>query len=153
MESWKFRRLVFVVFFILIPFSMLFHYPPIGGEKARIMRVSGAILTLSSSIFALYVHSLFPKTHDRPSDFTRLMEDGPYRYVRHPFYSAFIVMGFGIALWFLSVPGLLAYAFMIPLWERLAGLEENELIEHWGDEYREFMKTRGRFFPRPGVKR
>ncbi len=153
MESWKFRRQVFVVFFILIPFSMLFRYPPIGGEKARIMRVLGAILTLSSSILALYVHSLFPKTHDRPSDFEKLMKDGPYRYVRHPFYSAFMVMGFGIALWFLSVPGLLAYAFMIPLWERLAGLEEKELIEHWGDEYLEFMKTRGRFFPRPGVKR
>lgn len=145
MESWRFRRLVFTIFFLLIPFSMLFHYPAVG---ARIMRVLGAILTVFSSLLAFYTHSLFPRKHDRPSDFGRLLKDGPYRYVRYPFYSAFILMGFGIALLFLSVPGLIVYAFMVPLWERLAGLEEKELLDYWGEEYLEFMKTRGRFFPK-----
>ena len=37
---------------------------------------------------------------------------------------------------------------MLPLWEKLAELEEKELLEHWGDEYRRFMETRGGFMPK-----
>ncbi len=70
------------------------------------MLVSGGI--------AVYVHSLFPKKHDRHEDFGKLLKDGPYRFVRHPFYSAFLFLGFGIALFFASVPGIAVSLLMVP---------------------------------------
>jgi len=148
MESVRIRKWVFGLFFSLIPFSCLTHWPLITGLLARIMHWTGLLILAITVPLAIYLHSLFPRKHDRPEDFDRLLTDGPYRYVRHPFYSAFIVMGFGIALLCVSVPGLVAYTLMLPLWKKLAEIEEQELLEYWGDGYRKFMETRGRFFPK-----
>ncbi|CUX76962.1 hypothetical protein CHITON_0183 [Thermococcus chitonophagus] len=107
------------------------------------MHIARALILAITVPLAIYIHSLFPKKHDRPEDFKELLTDGPYRYVRHPFYSAFIFMSFGIALFFSSIPGLFCYSLMLPLWNKLAELEEKELLEYWGEKYEDFMKTRG----------
>jgi len=57
-------------------------------------------------------------------------------------------MGFGIAFYFISIPGIILNLFFIFMWEKLAELEEKELLEYWGEKYEQFMKTRPRFFPR-----
>ncbi len=147
-ESWRFRRLVFLVFSTIPVISALVHYPPIMGAVGRFLSFTGLVIMLVSGGIAIYVHSLFPKKHDRPEDFGKLLKNGPYRFVRHPFYSAFMFLGFGIALFFASVPGMVASLLMVPLWEKLAEMEERELLEYWGREYEEFMETRGRFLPR-----
>ncbi len=148
-ESLRLRKLTFSIFFFgLIPISVLFQYPAITGIISDIISTIGMIIILITVAFAIYIHSLFPRKHERPEDFDHLMTDGPYKYVRHPLYSTFIVMGFGIALYFVSFPGILFNIFLIFMWEKLAETEEKELLEYWGDEYREFIKTRPRFFPR-----
>ncbi|WP_297466456.1 isoprenylcysteine carboxylmethyltransferase family protein [Thermococcus sp.] len=148
MESLKLRKLTFLLFFTLVPFSCLNHWPLITGQLAGIMHWAGFVILSITVPLAIYIHSLFPKRHDGPGDFDKLMTDGPYRYFRRPFYSAFIVMGFGIGLFCVSVPGLTAYALLLPLWRKLAEVEERELLEYWGEEYRRFMERRGRFFPK-----
>ncbi len=147
-ESWRFRRLVFLVFSVIPVISALVHYPPIMDAVGRVMSFIGLVIIMLSGAMAIYIHSLFPKKHNRPEDFGKLLKDGLYRFVRHPFYSAFIFLGFGIALFFTSVPGMIASLLMVPLWERLAEMEERELLEYWGKEYEEFMETRGRFLPK-----
>lgn len=148
MESVRLRKRVFGLFFVLIPFSCIVHWPLVTGSAAELMQWAGAIILAITVPLSIYLHSLFPKRHNRPQDFGRLLTEGPYRYVRHPFYSAFIFMGFGIALFCVSIPGIVAYALTLPLWEKLAELEEKELLEYWGEEYRRFMETRGRFLPK-----
>jgi len=148
-QSSVFRKIVFVVFFLgLIPFSVFVHYPIIGWKWKMVISLSGAVIIVFTAVFAIYVHSLFPRKHDRPEDFGELLVDGPYRYVRHPFYSAFIVMGFGVALFFLSIPGIIFNGFLILMWRKLADIEEKELLEYYGEKYKQFMETRPRFFPR-----
>ena len=77
-----------------------------------------------------------------------MVRTGPYRYVRHPFYVA-IALGawsgsIATANWFLFA------ASFIPLGILYArtSIEERKLIERFGDEYREYMRQVGRFFPR-----
>ena len=147
-DSWRFRRLVFLIFSTIPVISALVHYPAITGTAGKLMSIAGLVIMLVSGGIAIYVHSLFPKKHNRPEDFGKLLKDGLYRFVRHPFYSAFIFLGFGIALFFTSVPGMIASLLMVPLWERLAEMEERELLEYWGGEYAELMETRGRFLPK-----
>ncbi len=77
-----------------------------------------------------------------------LITTGPYRYVRHPFYLSFLiaVIGGGIvtANWYLFVTSLLPFAFLVAR----TRIEEEKLVERFGDEYRDYMAKTGRFWPR-----
>lgn len=77
-----------------------------------------------------------------------LVKTGPYRYVRHPLYSAVLVEAVGVSLvmanWFVAV---MFAVFWTALFYRTR-LEENNLINRFGDEYKDYMTTSGRFVPR-----
>lgn len=79
-----------------------------------------------------------------------LVTKGPYRWVRHPLYSIgsslFIAFGMMADNWFIALLGVLAFLGMAARTPK----EEANLIEKFGDEYREYMKRTGRFFPRLG---
>ena len=78
----------------------------------------------------------------------RLVTAGPYRWVRHPLYtvgsSMFIAFGMMADNWFIAALGALAFAAMAARTPR----EEANLIAKFGDEYREYMRHTGRFFPK-----
>ena len=81
-----------------------------------------------------------------------LITHGPYRWVRHPFYVAF----FGVivadslvtANWFLGLTGVVCALLII----RRTTIEENKLIERFGDDYRAYREKTGKFFPRIRVR-
>jgi len=79
-----------------------------------------------------------------------LVTSGPYRWVRHPLYtvgsSMFISFGMMADNWFIAALGLLAFIAMAVRTPK----EEANLIEKFGDEYRDYMKRTGRFFPKLG---
>ena len=81
----------------------------------------------------------------------RLVTTGPYRWVRHPLYtvgsSMFISFGMMADNWFIAALGILAFIAMASRTPK----EEANLIEKFGDEYREYMKRTGRFFPKLGL--
>ncbi len=78
-----------------------------------------------------------------------LVTDGPYRWVRHPFYVAFALAMAADSLvtanWFLALTGAVAVALIAIRTQT----EEQKLIERFGDEYRHYMERTGRFIPRP----
>jgi len=78
----------------------------------------------------------------------KLTTSGPYRWVRHPLYtvgsSMFIAFGMMADNWFIAALGVLAFIGMAIRTPK----EEANLIEKFGDEYREYMKRTGRFLPK-----
>jgi protein-S-isoprenylcysteine O-methyltransferase Ste14 len=78
----------------------------------------------------------------------QLVTNGPYRWVRNPLYSVgtTFIIAFGIIAdsWFIISMAILAF---ILLAIRLPN-EEAHLIAKFGDEYREYMKSTGRFLPK-----
>lgn len=76
-----------------------------------------------------------------------LVCDGPYRYVRHPFYTSFMLAVAGIFL--LSTNGFLLVLGSIPLAFLVirTPIEEAKLVACFGDEYRQYMARTGRFWP------
>ncbi|HUE98726.1 MAG TPA: isoprenylcysteine carboxylmethyltransferase family protein [Anaerolineales bacterium] len=78
----------------------------------------------------------------------QLVTSGPYRWVRHPLYtfgsSMFIAFGMMADNWFIAALGVLAFLAMAIRTPK----EEANLIEKFGDEYREYMKQTGRYFPK-----
>jgi protein-S-isoprenylcysteine O-methyltransferase Ste14 len=77
-----------------------------------------------------------------------LVTSGPYRWVRHPLYTvgSTFVVSFGMMAdnWFIAALGILAFIGMAVRTPK----EEANLIEKFGDEYREYMKQTGRFLPK-----
>ena len=77
-----------------------------------------------------------------------LVTGGPYRFVRHPFYCAFILAVLANstvpANWFILLTGVSAWLVMVFRTNK----EEENLIARFGDDYRGYMERTGRFFPR-----
>jgi protein-S-isoprenylcysteine O-methyltransferase Ste14 len=78
----------------------------------------------------------------------RLVDSGPYHYVRHPTYTgallAFVGLGFCFGNWltilFLAVP--IIGAFLWRIW-----IEERALTEALGEDYRAYMRRTKRLIP------
>ena len=78
----------------------------------------------------------------------KLVTHGIYHYIRHPLYtlgsSLFISFGMMADNWFIAALGILTFILMAIRTPK----EEANLIEKFGDEYREYMKRTGRFLPK-----
>ena len=80
----------------------------------------------------------------------QLVSDGPYRYVRHPIYTALTAIAVGTTLVFRSylLLGVAAVSIVAHLWWAAA---EEKLLgspEGLGDDYRTYASRTGRFLPR-----
>lgn len=115
------------------------------------LRWTGAVMAIVGVPLIYWVfHSLGKNITDTVvtrSDHT-LVTAGPYRWVRHPFYSAFAVLWTGFALllssWLfvvLSIPVVVYLVIRTPV-------EEANLVERFGDGYRAYMARTGRYWPR-----
>jgi len=78
-----------------------------------------------------------------------LVTSGPYRWIRHPLYVGSLWMLFSLSLiasnWFLllySFLGLIAFRWLV------IPTEEKELLQAFGDEYREYQNRTGALFPK-----
>lgn len=79
-----------------------------------------------------------------------LVLEGPYRFARHPMYTAIYLKGIGILLlsanWIAGGAFLAAVTWMYALRVRD---EEQMLVERFGEEYRDYMSRTSRLFPLP----
>lgn len=78
----------------------------------------------------------------------RLITAGPYRYVRHPIYSGFILLHLGVTLALANWLIMIAYngGLMLLLMERIPR-EERVLHAYFGSKWDEYARNRGRFLP------
>ena len=84
-----------------------------------------------------------------PFDETRkLVLVGLYKYVRNPMYVGVIIILLGESVFFWSTP-LLIYSFIVFTLFNLViiGFEENRLRHKYGDEYRRYRASVGRWLP------
>lgn len=76
-----------------------------------------------------------------------LVVNGPYRWVRHPFYDtvALLLIAFSLvaANWFMLVTGGIVFTLLAVRAPR----EEDRLVARFGDDYRRYMARTNRFLP------
>lgn len=77
-----------------------------------------------------------------------LVTGGPYRYVRHPFYVATLIVVVGLSLladnWLLLLFGTATFVLLFIR----APIEERELENRFGDAYRAYRARTGAIFPK-----
>ncbi|NHI82995.1 MAG: isoprenylcysteine carboxylmethyltransferase family protein [Candidatus Thorarchaeota archaeon] len=76
----------------------------------------------------------------------QLVTTGPYGRIRHPSYASYLLCFLGLFLLLPSVVSCLLF-LGFPGYYILADSEELNLMNHFGDEYRAYMKKTGRFLP------
>jgi protein-S-isoprenylcysteine O-methyltransferase Ste14 len=109
------------------------------------------ILLLGSLVFAIWGFVLLYRM-GKPADghlerTTRLITTGLYGYIRHPLYLSLILGGFGAMA---KDPGyfqiMLSLINFIALYFT-ARVEEGEMIQKFGEEYKEYKKKTKMFIP------
>ncbi|HEX9673005.1 MAG TPA: isoprenylcysteine carboxylmethyltransferase family protein, partial [Burkholderiales bacterium] len=77
---------------------------------------------------------------------------GPYAYVRHPQYLAFIMIMSGFLLQWPTLVTLAMFPILVFMYARLARREEQDAIADFGDEYLRYARATPAFIPRLGKR-
>jgi protein-S-isoprenylcysteine O-methyltransferase Ste14 len=133
--------------YVLSPLIDFAHVPlpaPVRWLGAAIMLLSGWLLWWTHSTLGRNWSGVLEIRKEH-----RLIAEGPYARIRHPMYTSFFLSGLGALLlsanWLLGLVNLGVVAWMYL--GRVAA-EEAMMIEHFGEEYRVYMKKTGRLLPR-----
>ncbi len=78
----------------------------------------------------------------------KVVNSGPYRYIRHPSYTGALMTQLGIGLALGNWAGLLAFmlCMTIAYWYRIR-VEERELLAALGEPYQRYMQSTHRIIP------
>ncbi|MFO0703508.1 MAG: isoprenylcysteine carboxylmethyltransferase family protein [Patescibacteria group bacterium] len=138
-------------FFVLIYLLYRFHIGAFNIEdyyyQLSILGVTFVIFGTTINIWGRMSLGLNWGNQVRIYDTHNLVEDGPYKYVRHPLYASLILICYGIALVYTNYLIFLANTIIfIPAMIYRAKQEEKLLVETFG-EYKEYMSRVGMLFP------
>jgi protein-S-isoprenylcysteine O-methyltransferase Ste14 len=116
------------------------------------LRLGGIAMGVAVVLLLIWVHvnlgSQFSSVL-RVKDGHQLITTGPYRWVRHPMYSAFFLLA--AAYYLISANALVGFsglALMTMLAVVRIPREEKMLLAEFGEEYRQYMAETGRLAPR-----
>jgi protein-S-isoprenylcysteine O-methyltransferase Ste14 len=94
--------------------------------------------------------ALWHQQNDAPQS---IVTYGAYSHIRHPFYASFLLAYTGAALYCPQVGTLFLLLYAICMLNYTAQREEAKLSQsEFGDEYKRYMQTTGRFLPRLGQR-
>ena len=135
-----------VIAFIISPASMRWSSLPLTAT----LRWSGVGLCVLTALLLIWtLGSLGKNLTD--TVVTRqahtLVTRGPYQWVRHPFYDCMFLFLIGTILmtanWFVMAAGLVVFAILAAR----SKTEEEKLLERFGEPYRAYRASTGRFIP------
>ena len=139
---------------LVFGFTGIIELPKQGyGAELLIMQDISVVLCFSSvALIAMTVGThrvplaLWHQDNDAP---TQIVTWGPYKYIRHPFYTSFLLTFIATVLAFPHQLTLACLLYGFIALSVTARREERCLAKsEFGDEYRQYMAASGRFFPR-----
>ncbi len=77
----------------------------------------------------------------------KIATGGPYKYIRHPIYTSIYILSVGLGFIFFAWLWFVVMIVFIPFWYLECRKEEKEMIELLGEEYINYRKNTGMFFP------
>ena len=83
----------------------------------------------------------------------KLCTTGAFKYVRHPLYAAFLsIFDFGLAIYLNSYIFILWAILLHPIWHYIVRYEERLMIDIFKEEYVDYQKKTGQFFPKLALR-
>ncbi len=150
-RSWTYT--IFAVLFALVLILQPIVWPwlslQIPGVPGLIVQLVGVGLILAGLALAGWARwnlGQFFREGEEVQAGHRLIETGPYRYIRHPLYSSFFLMVTGLLLVNPSAPTLLAAVYAYVDFYTAASREEKMMLEKMPG-YAGYIAIRPRFVP------
>lgn len=139
----------FVAIFFAPPLEFLFLSPSL--PRGLGMELAGLVIILFGLVIRIWTRLIIGRMY---SGYLRvkvgqvLVTDGPYRRVRHPGYTGFVIMALGLCIGYSSLLGLIAIpVLLLPGLAYRMGVEEKLLLAQFGSEYRAYIQKTRRLIP------
>ena len=107
----------------------------------------GLMRVLSRTILMNAGLGMLESSRLRSVEDQKLVTTGVYRYIRHPLYLGEVCRNIGVSLFFNSFSGLLIILLGNLFLLVRIGIEEEMLVEEFGEEYIEYRKKTKRIIP------
>jgi protein-S-isoprenylcysteine O-methyltransferase Ste14 len=137
---------------MVITNSLVYTWMSSIGSVLNIISIGLIAMTMGSHRIPLALWHQNPQD-DAPST---IVTWGSYKYIRHPFYTAFILAFIACVLIAPHWSILILSMYTILMLNFTASREERRLCSEegqFGQEYRDYMKHTGRFFPKFAARR
>jgi protein-S-isoprenylcysteine O-methyltransferase Ste14 len=141
-QIWVLGSFIFIINPIFLDWSA-FPFPIWIRWMGVILTVLGICVEFTTQLYLGRNYSTLLHIREEQS----LITTGPYRYVRHPMYTALITTGIGMTLlsanWYFGLPFIVTIIVIIFRIKK----EEEAMIEKFREEYIRYMKKTKRFIP------
>jgi protein-S-isoprenylcysteine O-methyltransferase Ste14 len=139
----------FLVAFFAPPLEWL--YSPVLLPRSLGMQIVGLILIALALVLRIWARAqlrdLYSGHVEVHADH-RLIQSGPYHFVRHPGYTGFLLLVLGISIGYASWIGIAAVTLLLlPGLAYRIRVEERLLEEEFGEEYRLFFRRTKKLIP------
>jgi protein-S-isoprenylcysteine O-methyltransferase Ste14 len=139
--------LILLIAILIVSFGNL-DYPMFSIQSpmnivGAIMFIIGLIISISAQVT---INTNYSWTLEIREGHT-LVENGLYKYVRHPIYLGTFIRVIAIPIYMSSFYGFLLGLLSIPLFAYRISLEERMLVEEFGEEYKQYQKHTWKLFP------
>ncbi|MFW9916962.1 MAG: methyltransferase family protein [Candidatus Thorarchaeota archaeon] len=116
------------------------------SDEITLLILSAFLLFIGTSIF--FYSGYYVLRYRERFSATKVVNEGPFGLVRHPMYVGIYLMLLGIGFVLSSIAIFVVSLSMLPIWIIECYVEENRMIELFGDDYIEYRSRVGMFFPR-----
>ncbi|MFX0117497.1 MAG: methyltransferase family protein [Candidatus Hodarchaeota archaeon] len=112
-----------------------------------LLAISFVLITAGVTLFCWSQYYLF--RHWKRFIPTKVVREGPFRWIRHPVYVGLyaVILGFGLLLSSFAAAFTVSACFL-PFWIFQSLFEEQQMIELFGDDYQQYKSDVGMFFPK-----
>jgi protein-S-isoprenylcysteine O-methyltransferase Ste14 len=152
--DWLFRLILFC--YVLLMYGNIYEYLYIPKQINYALTASGIVCFFLALVIKLSAirslggkwesHVLGENKQGIARD--KLIQNGPYRYIRHPIYLGAIIEAISIPLVFNSFFTLIFSVLIYgPLFVYRALLEEKESVKKFGEDYAKYISAVPAFFP------
>ena len=141
-----------IIFLFLNKYHSIFGFLTFSNPYGLVIQIVGLFIFYIGAItYNLNIIIVGKYLLPAPSgllDNHKFIQKGPFGIIRHPLYVSYIFILLGLSLTFLTYWILMPAFFVIIGIYSTSKAEEELLIEQFGEEYREYEKKVGMFFPK-----
>jgi protein-S-isoprenylcysteine O-methyltransferase Ste14 len=112
-----------------------------GTNIAAVMYILAAVLVI------LGWRAIYRDYWSKDEGKGKLVTSGIYAFVRHPQYTGFLLVTFGMICEWATLPLLIMWPILFALYYRLARKEEADMEQEFGAAYVEYKQRTGMFLP------
>ncbi len=130
---------IFALFLVAVVFGETIEDVP-GLIFAQITGLVVGFAGAAVSVWSLFQHGWKVSPFPRPVEGVKLVDSGPYRFVRHPMYTGIVMFTLGVGLAYTNPAVLLSSATFLVFFMAKTGREEEMLVSNV-DGYRSYRTS------------